>query len=229
MSSPSGSANGEGSRDGRTESRLPTWDDARASAYFNFDFMNPKSLKGVFLLGLGYSVAASGWSSFQAYRGRRLDQEEERRAEEAREREEETRRRQAEFLRQLHEDLGIDAEAGITQQEITTARDEINYVDEAMNIVVTGNLNAGKSSLINALRNSTLLKQSRELNSCRQLLLTSFAFTYRNCGLCLISLADTTTGQRKRSHNSSNTTLSKRHNQENSVSASNTWLCRKSP
>lgn len=105
MSSPSRSANGERSRDDRTESRLPTWDDARASAYFNFDFMNPKSLKGAFLLGLGYSVAASAWSSFQAYRGRRLEQEEERRAEEAREREEEIRRRQAEFLRQLHEDL----------------------------------------------------------------------------------------------------------------------------
>ncbi|KAK0713345.1 hypothetical protein B0T26DRAFT_753463 [Lasiosphaeria miniovina] len=41
-------------------------------------------------------------------------------------------------------------------EDITSARRDINYEPGAKNIVIAGNLDAGKSSLINALRNCVI-------------------------------------------------------------------------
>lgn len=52
---------------------------------------------------------------------------------------------------------GIDPDApNISDDNIAEARRLINYDPNARNIVVTGNLNAGKSSLINAIRNRAI-------------------------------------------------------------------------
>jgi ribosome biogenesis GTPase A len=48
---------------------------------------------------------------------------------------------------------GIDPnDPDIRQQDIAAAREAIGYIQGARNIVFAGNLNAGKSSLINAIR-----------------------------------------------------------------------------
>ncbi|KAK4194457.1 interferon-inducible GTPase-domain-containing protein [Triangularia verruculosa] len=85
---------------------------------------------------------------------------EERRREEAEARREaeqraEEERRQREALEQLMRDLGMDPSVPeISEEEIAAVRQHIGYDPDKNNIAVTGNLNAGKSSLINALRNS---------------------------------------------------------------------------
>ncbi|KAL6697178.1 hypothetical protein J3F84DRAFT_346942 [Trichoderma pleuroticola] len=88
--------------------------------------------------------------------------EAERRAEEERRRAEEERRRAEqereyrEALEQHMRDLGIDpADPDISLEDIEEARRDINYDHDpdTGNIAVAGNVNAGKSSLLNAIRN----------------------------------------------------------------------------
>lgn len=47
---------------------------------------------------------------------------------------------------------GVDPDREISAAEIDKARQEIGYMSGARNIVIAGNLNGGKSSLLNALR-----------------------------------------------------------------------------
>lgn len=137
----------------------------------------PLTFKQSVAWGLALSVGKSAWNGVQYYRytrerERRIEaererqaaeqraEEERRRAEEERQRAEEERQR-AERERQDREDLekhmrdlGIDpAEPNISDGDIEDARRVINYDAAVANIVVAGNLNAGKSSLLNAIRN----------------------------------------------------------------------------
>ncbi|PNP59122.1 hypothetical protein THARTR1_01370 [Trichoderma harzianum] len=86
--------------------------------------------------------------------------EAERRAEEERRRADQERRRAEqereyrEALEQHMRDLGIDpADPDISPEDIEEARRDINYDPDTVNIAVAGNVNAGKSSLLNAIRN----------------------------------------------------------------------------
>ncbi|KAL7795497.1 P-loop containing nucleoside triphosphate hydrolase protein [Trichoderma afarasin] len=129
---------------------------------------------GIFVYGLVTSSIND--ANRRAERERELRQQAERRAEEERQRaeeetrraEEETRRaeeerRRAEQEREYREaleqhmrDLGIDpADPNISPEDIEEAKRDINYDPDpkTANIAVAGNVNAGKSSLLNAIRN----------------------------------------------------------------------------
>ncbi|RYP44876.1 hypothetical protein DL768_008711 [Monosporascus sp. mg162] len=87
-------------------------------------------------------------------RAERERQEAERAREEAEERAEKERG-QREALEQLMRDLGMDPSVPeVSDEEVAAVRRAINYDPEKKNIAITGNLNAGKSALINALRDS---------------------------------------------------------------------------
>ncbi|KAL6796566.1 hypothetical protein J3E68DRAFT_426137 [Trichoderma sp. SZMC 28012] len=91
----------------------------------------------------------------QAERERELRQQAERRAEEERQRAEKERQ-DREALEQHMRDLGIDpADPEISPEDIEEAKRDINCDPDpdTANIAVAGNVNAGKSSLLNAIRN----------------------------------------------------------------------------
>ncbi|KAL6812562.1 interferon-inducible GTPase domain-containing protein [Trichoderma sp. SZMC 28015] len=88
-------------------------------------------------------------------RERELRRQAERRAEEERRRAEKERQ-DREALEQHMRDLGIDpADPKISPEDIEEAKRDINYDPDpdTVNIAVAGNVNAGKSSLLNAIRN----------------------------------------------------------------------------
>ncbi|KAH0524073.1 hypothetical protein TsFJ059_008990 [Trichoderma semiorbis] len=91
----------------------------------------------------------------KAERERELRQQAERRAEEERQRAEKERQ-DREALEQHMRDLGIDpTDPEISPEDIEEAKRDINYDPDpdTVNIAVAGNVNAGKSSLLNAIRN----------------------------------------------------------------------------
>ncbi|UKZ82726.1 hypothetical protein TrVFT333_010521 [Trichoderma virens FT-333] len=84
---------------------------------------------------------------------KRRAEQEKRRAEKERQRAEQERR-DREAMEQHLRDLGIDpAEPNISANDIEEARRDIDYDPDATNIAVAGNVNSGKSSLLNAIRN----------------------------------------------------------------------------
>ncbi|EXM12782.1 hypothetical protein FOTG_18738 [Fusarium oxysporum f. sp. vasinfectum 25433] len=90
---------------------------------------------------------------------REAAEEREREEREAREAAEERERRESErreALERLMQDLGIDIDNPVVSEEdISEARRAIGYEPRTRNIVFAGKLNAGKSSIINAIRNRT--------------------------------------------------------------------------
>ncbi|KAG7403509.1 Interferon-inducible GTPase 1 [Fusarium oxysporum f. sp. raphani] len=126
---------------------------------------NGPSFKQWVAMSAAYSVGKSvldSWnSSSQARerRRRREAEERERREREAREAAEERERRERErreALERLMQDLGIDIDNPvITEEDISEARKDIGYEPNTCNIVFAGKLNAGKSSIINAIRDRT--------------------------------------------------------------------------
>ncbi|QYT04810.1 IRG-type G domain-containing protein [Trichoderma simmonsii] len=89
----------------------------------------------------------------KAERERELRQQAERRVEEERQRAEKERQ-DREALEQYMRDLGIDpADPDISDSDIEDARRDINYDAAVANIAVAGSVNAGKSLLLNAIRN----------------------------------------------------------------------------
>ncbi|KAF3057636.1 Interferon-inducible GTPase 1 [Trichoderma lentiforme] len=110
---------------------------------------------GLFVFGVVNSKINA--AERQAERERELRQQAERRAEEERRRAEQEREYR-EALEQHMRDLGIDpADPDISPEDIEAAKRDINYDPNpnTANIAVAGNVNAGKSSLLNAIRNLT--------------------------------------------------------------------------
>ncbi|KAL6812927.1 P-loop containing nucleoside triphosphate hydrolase protein [Trichoderma sp. SZMC 28013] len=115
------------------------------------------------LVALGaVRVVKHMWDLEELEEERERRQQAEQRAEEERRRAEEERRRaeqereDREALEQHMRDLGIDpADPDISPDDIEEARRDINYDHDpnTVNIAVAGNVNAGKSSLLNAIRN----------------------------------------------------------------------------
>ncbi|EHK20703.1 uncharacterized protein TRIVIDRAFT_49768 [Trichoderma virens Gv29-8] len=110
---------------------------------------------GLVGLGLGVTISVVDMlNGRQLKEERELRQRAEQRAEEEKRRaEEEKRRAEEERQRAEQERRDHPAEPNISANDIEEARRDINYDPDATNIAVAGNVNSGKSSLLNAIRN----------------------------------------------------------------------------